>query len=593
VLQLIAQGPKPRQRWRKTLPTGTPLKLGRGPAADLPVPWENCLASVHATIECDAESVRIRRVDGAPNPIYLRGSEIVSDRLSPGEQFVIGGTRFLLVRVEVDESSPSQEAFEQYTFTRQQLAQVPYRDADRRLEVLSHLPEVISGAGSEPELYSRLTNLLLAGIPHAEAVAVVTRADDAVQLPYWERRHETEGAFRPSRRLVSEALERGRSVLNVWEGSTLARVADYTMSAEFDWAFCTPIDPGGQARWGLYVTGKLEHEIGSGVETPPELQADVKFTELVAAIVESAQRLRRLEGSVSVLRQFLSPPILSTLEQSAQGHALDEEVLAPRECEVTVLFCDLRGFSQRAERSRQDLPGLLDRVSAALEVMTTSILEFGGVTGDFLGDASLGFWGWPFASEEAPLNACRAALAIRRTFVAAASQTQHPLANFEVGIGIAHGRAMAGKIGTGDRMTVTVFGPVVNLAARLETMTKRVHVPILLDEATAAIVRERLSDSEARVRKLAKVLPYGIETPLVISELLPSVAEYPELTDGHIEQYEAGVDHFIAGRWDQAYHCLHEMPSTDQAQDFLTLRIAQHDRRAPADWDGVIRLPGK
>lgn len=593
MLQLIAQGPEPRQRWRKTLPAGTPLNLGRGPAADLPVPWEDCLSSVHAVIECDAEAANIRRHNGAPNPIYLRGTEVDSDRLSPGEQFVIGGTRFLLVRVEVDESSPSHQAFEEYTFTRQQLAQVRYRDADRRLEVLSHLPQVIAGAGSEPELYSRLTSLLLAGIPHAEAVAVVTREDDAVQLPYWERRHETEGAFRPSRRLVSEALDRGRSVLNVWEGSTLARGADYTMFAEFDWAFCTPITAGGRTRWGLYVTGKLQHDTDSGSDANPELQADVKFTELVAEIVESAQRLRRLEGSVSVLRQFLSPPILSTLEQSAQGQALDEEVLAPRECDVTVLFCDLRGFSQRAEQSRQDLPGLLDRVSAALEVMTTSILEFGGVTGDFLGDASLGFWGWPFSSDEAPLNACRAALAIRRTFVAASAQTQHPLANFEVGIGIAHGRAMAGKIGTGDRMTVTVFGPVVNLAARLETMTKRVHAPILLDEATAGIVRDRLSDSEARVRRLAKVLPYGIETPLVISELLPSVVEYPELTDRHIEQYEAGVEHFIAGRWDQAYHCLHEMPSSDQAQDFLTLRIAQHGRKAPADWDGIIRLPGK
>jgi adenylate cyclase len=381
-------------------------------------------------------------------------------------------------------------------------------------------------------------------------------------------------------------------VLHVWEGSALARGSDYTVSAEFDWAFCTPIGPGSRTPWGLYVAGKLEHASAGG-GTPPELQADVKFSELVAEIVDSAQRLRDLEGSVSVLRQFLSPPILSTLERSAEGRDIDGEVLAPRECEVTVLFCDLRGFSQRAEESRQDLPGLLERVSAALEVMTTSILDFGGVTGDFLGDASLGFWGWPFASDEAPLNACRAALAIRRAFVAAASQSDHPLANFEAGIGIAHGQAMAGKIGTGDRITVTVFGPVVNLAARLESMTKRVHAPILLDEAMATIVRSRLSDSEARVRKLARVQPYGIETPLLISELLPPLAESPELTDSLIAQYETGVDHFIEGRWEDAYHCLHAMPSTDQAQDFLTLRIAQHDRKAPRDWDGIIRLPGK
>jgi adenylate cyclase len=225
--------------------------------------------------------------------------------------------------------------------------------------------------------------------------------------------------------------------------------------------------------------------------------------------------------------------------------------------------------------------------------MTQHILGCGGVTGDFLGDASLGFWGWPFASEEAPLNACRAALAIRRAFVQVAAQDDHPLARFEVGIGIAHGCAMAGKIGTRDRVTVTVLGPVVNLASRLESMTRQLHVPIVLDEATANIVRHRLSESEGRTRRLGRVLPYGLETPLMISELLPPADEFPDLTDEHIRLYEQGVDHFLAGRWDQAYRCLHAMPPSDRAQDFLAVRIAQHNRTPPKDWDGVVRLPSK
>ena len=78
-----------------------------------------------------------------------------------------------------------------------------------------------------------------------------------------------------------------------------------------------------------------------------------------------------------------------------------ETVLAPRKCEVSVLFCDLRGFSRRTEQEADDLLGLLQRVSDALGVMTRQILAHGGVVGDFHGDAAMGFWGWPLQQEDA------------------------------------------------------------------------------------------------------------------------------------------------------------------------------------------------
>ncbi|MGH7127387.1 MAG: adenylate/guanylate cyclase domain-containing protein, partial [Planctomycetaceae bacterium] len=375
-----------------------------------------------------------------------------------------------------------------------------------------------------------------------------------------------------------------------WEGRQPGR-PKYTVMAECDWAFCTPVSQPSGASWGLYVAGKLDNlpsvrsvATSEGVH----LQSDVKFTELVAEIISSVQRVKSLEQQRSGYRQFLPPPVLELL-----GEDFDSDLLEPRECNVTVLFCDLRGFSQKTEEAAGDLLGMLHRVSQALGVMTREILKYGGVTGDFLGDAALGFWGWPFASDEAPLNACRAALSIRAAFAETRRQKEHPLANFELGIGIAHGRAVAGKIGTGERMHVTVFGPVVNLASRLESMTKQLRVPIVLDEATARIAREQWDTQEGRVRQLAKVLPYGMETPVIVSELLPPLAQYRELTDAHLETYERGVDHFVAGRWGDAYHCLHEMPPSDQAQDFLSMLITQHNRAAPADWDGVIRLPNK
>jgi adenylate cyclase len=268
-------------------------------------------------------------------------------------------------------------------------------------------------------------------------------------------------------------------------------------------------------------------------------------------------------------------------------------VLAPRETEVSVLFCDLRGFSRHSERSAEDLLGLLNRVSQALGVTTHQIREHGGVLGDFHGDAAMGFWGWPLAQSDAAVRACLAALAIREEFAETAQRVDDPLADFRVGIGIATGRAVAGKIGTIDQVKVTVFGPVVNLASRLEGMTKILHAPILIDERTASVVRGELAPDTARLRRVAVVKPYGLEAKLEVTELLPPASRYPVLTDQNITDYEKALDELLAGRWSRAFERLHRVPAEDRVKDFLTVFIAQHNRTPPDNWTGVIPLTSK
>jgi adenylate cyclase len=297
------------------------------------------------------------------------------------------------------------------------------------------------------------------------------------------------------------------------------------------------------------------------------------------------QLLQRKNASLS---QFFPPAVLRALAEDDPRVALN-----PREAHVSVLFCDLRGFSIKAEQNAGDLMGLLKRVSKALGVMTHHILDQEGVIGDFQGDAAMGFWGWPIAQPDTVLRACLAALAIRAEFEAAGRREGHPLADFRVGIGLATGRAVAGGIGTIDQLKVTVFGPVVNLASRLEGMTKLLRAPILLDEATASVVRQQLPTSLARVRRLAVVKPYGLDTPLEVSELLPPEDEFPELTDQHIAEYEAALAAFQAGDWSRSFELLHRVPATDRVKDFLTVFIAQHNRTPPPGWDGVIPLQSK
>src|SRR6185437_1879212 len=146
-------------------------------------------------------------------------------------------------------------------------------------------------------------------------------------------------------------------------------------------------------RFGLEGIGAMGIVPSTG---SPDMLADLKFTELVASILGALRQVRRLQRKQAVLSQFFSPVVIVSLADEDP-----EVVLAPRKTEVSVLFCDLRGFSLESEKHADDLMGLLERVSKALRVMTYHIMDSGGVVGDFQGDAAMGFWGWPLAQPDA------------------------------------------------------------------------------------------------------------------------------------------------------------------------------------------------
>jgi len=587
---LIAQGKEPQERWRRALPEGVRLVLGRT-AGGWAVAWDPHVSRKHLSMRWTGNGLDVSRLPTAHNPVYYRGKASERFTLLPGEHFVIGETRFTLVDQRVNLTVEAPEPIRQQSFSAQYLRELPFRNPDHRIEVLSRLPEVLSTANGESELCVAVASMLLAGMPRADAVAVVRVEETdaaAVDVIHWDQRLIGGGDFEPSQRLILEATRQRQSVLHVWLGGEPAAQM-FTARGDVDWAFCTPV-PGEVYRgWGLYVAGRFRGDPSSAGSTEPaDPREEVKFAELVAATISSLGQMRLLERQQASLSQFFSPVVLQTLSIEDP-----DVVLAPRETEVSVLFCDLRGFSLESERHAGNLLGLLNRVSRALGVMTHQILEMGGVVGDFQGDAAMGFWGWPLRQDDAVLRTCRAALAIRAEFERAGGQPDSPLAGFHAGIGIATGKAVAGKIGTEDQAKVTVFGPVVNLASRLEGMTKILRAPILLDKITAEAVRRQVPRHVARVRRLAVVRPYGLDAPLEVGELVPPESQCPLLSDEHLAYCDAAVDALVAGRWSEAFELLHRTPTEDRATDFLTVYIAQHNRTPPPNWDGVIPLSSK
>ncbi len=185
--------------------------------------------------------------------------------------------------------------------------------------------------------------------------------------------------------------------------------------------------------------------------------------------------------------------------------------------EVSVLFCDIRGFTTLTEEyAPEDLVGLLNEY---FSLMVREIFNQQGTLDKFIGDAVMAVFGAPITRADDPLRAVRAALGMRHALKAFnIRQTRAQRPTIETGIGICHGEAVSGNIGSEERMEFTVIGDPVNIASRLEGLTKVSGFKILIDETVFQRVKgefECVFIGEEQVkgkRRLVKV--YGIPDPL-------------------------------------------------------------------------------
>jgi adenylate cyclase len=225
--------------------------------------------------------------------------------------------------------------------------------------------------------------------------------------------------------------------------------------------------------------------------------------------------------------------------------------------------------------------------------MSSSILKEDGVIGDFQGDAIMAFWGWPLGEE----NSIDAALQAAQTILTRMADLSSTLTGgekaggeggFRCGIGIAHGPAVVGRLGTPDQFKIGVFGPTVNLAARLESLTKQWGVSILMDEECALYLARKTVPSRPRYRRLARVQPAGMDLKVNISEVVVGDGDA-----GHRNgTYEQALKAFEERRWDEARSALTSL-LPDGPSSFLLQYVADHPHGPSADWDGSLALKTK
>lgn len=590
MIELLVQGPDTKDCEQFSLSDGSCLRLGRASSNDIAIPWDPLISRVHAELRWNQGVLEVEQLESGRNPLFYDGDYLSEFTVEAGGEFRIGNTRFSLVSNE-----PEPKSIEPHQIWESDNFRVDhFTNAERWLDILSQLPEAIAKAADDEEFSQSIVATLLKAIPRANVAAVLdyrpatttSNGDDngakaETRILRWDSRETDISGFRPSNTLVSKAFMRRQSLLHVWEDVQVQGdlVGEHvTGIGLFDWAFCVPIDRQSSSGWCLYLTGNLDGSSLPGISSGDDLKEELRFSELLSQFLESIRQMRKLREQQSRIAQLFSPSIRESLSREQQ-----QSIMEASESTISVLFVDVR-TSQRVRSVRKpDLPDTIQDAQAVFDLTTDAVFDSEGVLADFQGTTGLGFWGWPVGCDDGALRACRAALRLH-------AQLKLKDANLNLRAGIAYGSAIAGKIGPDDQAKIGVFGPVVNLGARLRSLTKRLKTPILVDAACARLIDDQLPRSEGRCRRLGRFQLKGFDEPVAVSELLPedTTSLY---SDEEIAKFESAVDLVRDGRWKRAYELLYALPHHDHLKHLYMSMIMQHEYEPPGDWGGVFSLP--
>ena len=284
---------------------------------------------------------------------------------------------------------------------------------------------------------------------------------------------------------------------------------------------------------------------------------------------------RRATEIRSAFSKYVSSDIVQEMINSPERLKL-----GGRRREISILFCDLAGFTSMSEKLTPDQVAHV--INIYLNAMTRIIMSHGGTVDKFIGDAIMAFWGDPLDDEEHGLNAVKAAIEMQDVIQEMQPQF-HVLGIDKIAlrIGINSGPAIVGNMGSDLRFDYTAMGDSVNLAARLEGVNKAYGTKILLSESTATLLNNRiLLRPIDRVRVKGKALPVNVFTPCKDAVL--------------VAKTQMAWEAYLGRNWKLASECWNEVRKLaphDHLIEEFEARIQEYTATPPpADWDGSIAL---
>ena len=213
--------------------------------------------------------------------------------------------------------------------------------------------------------------------------------------------------------------------------------------------------------------------------------------------------------------------------------------------ELTVLFSDIRGFTSLAEQLPPE--ELVPQLNEYLTSMTQVVLDHHGTLDKYIGDAIMAIFGAPLPQPDHPLRACATALEMVKVLQPLNQEwAAHGRPILQIGIGINTGLMMVGNMGSERRFDYTVIGDNVNLASRLEGLTKEYGVSIVVNETTWAAAK-----AEFVGRELDRVRIKGKERPAAVYQLMDTMENADRYREP-LALYEEALKLLREKRWLEA-----------------------------------------
>jgi len=291
--------------------------------------------------------------------------------------------------------------------------------------------------------------------------------------------------------------------------------------------------------------------------------------------------------------QYLSPVLVDRVSQHPDQLKLGGELR-----ELTLMFCDIRGFTKISESL--DPQALTQLMNSFLTPMSKLIQDREGTIDKYIGDCIMAFWNAPVDVSHHAEKAILAALDMRaglkqlNAAMAATATEDNPSVELRIGIGLNSGTACVGNMGSEQRFNYSVLGDAVNIASRLEALSPAYGVDLVIGEETAESAPELALLELDKVRVKGKVLPVQIFTCVGDSAFAVS-PEFKRLRDAQTRL----LAHYRGKDWDQAEAALAECRALASEllhglYDLYARRIAEYRADPPpADWDGIYEAKTK
>jgi adenylate cyclase len=469
---------------------GVPLIVGRAPSCDVPV-FDPTISRRHAELVSDGTRLTVRDL-GSSNGTSVNGSKVDKAKIAVDDQVSFGKVAFRLVTFGMPTPSASHPSVERPPIGATIVRQMPVRDGAAAILSINAPPTggltkaVVSPLSAPPSDKSqqKLATLLEVSKGLTRAVDVDTILDKIVGYAY-----QTLEVDRVAILLCDANLElvpkiardkRGgevpRSVpQSIARKAVLEKVALLTDNAGEDERFggqsilmqqvrsaiCAPLIGSEDRVLGvLYVDNpSITHRFSD-----EDLEFLVAFAGIAAVAIENSQfaeRIRREALVRSNFERYFAPQLAARIAGSAEASRLGGDKRT-----VAVLFSDIRGFTALSETMNPDAMASL--LTEYFTEMVECVFRHDGTLDKFIGDAVMAQWGAPLGNPDDADRAMGAALDMMKALdMLNARWKAEGRPTLQIGIGLNHGEAFAGNIGSERRLEFTVIGDTVNTASRL------------------------------------------------------------------------------------------------------------------------------